>query len=125
MFRQQLQFWQEEYPRADATAVEDLVRTVYEDEVVSKVMHAYKLRNSVVGFDSSGNEVRLMRDQVEQMTSPEALTAAVVGLINVESRIRTNAGSRFGASSSSKRPKGENGRNVTNGPGRPMQQHHY
>lgn len=74
--------------------------------MVSKVMHSYKLRNSVVGFDSNGNEVRLMRNHVEKMTSPEALTSAVVGLVNVESRIRTNAGSRFGASSSSKRPKG-------------------
>lgn len=107
MFQQQMQFWQEEYPRADSADVEKLVQTVYEDEVVSKIMHAYKLRNSVVGIDDSGTEIRLKREQVEQMTSAYALTTAVVGLVNVESRIRTSAGSRFGAAPSTKKSSGK------------------
>ena len=64
MFAQQIQFWQEEFPRADAQAVQELVRGAYEDEVVSKVMHAYKLRNSVVGFDNGGEAMRQLGNAV-------------------------------------------------------------
>ncbi|WP_454162424.1 hypothetical protein [Gordonia iterans] len=107
MFQQQFHYWQGEHPRADSRDMEELVKRVYEDEVVSKVMHAHKLRNSIVGYDEDGTEVRLKREEIEQLTSPAALTAAVVGLVNVEQRIRTAAGSKFGPAASARkaRPK--------------------
>lgn len=105
LFQQQIQYWQGEYPRADGEEVEEMVKRMYEDEVVSKVMHATKLKNSVVALDEDGNEVRLLREQYEQLVSPPALTVAVVGLINVEGRIRTSAGSRFGSATSGRKSK--------------------
>lgn len=105
LFQQQFEHWTQQYPRADAMEVEAMVKRVYEDEVVSKVMHAHKLANSVVGHDDDGNEIRLDRDDVAELVSPSSLTTAVMGLINVESRIMTSGGSKFGPSQSNRRTK--------------------
>lgn len=102
MFEQEIRFWQEEYPRATIEEVTDLVRTAYEDEVVSKIMHANKLRNSQVGVDENGEPMRLGSREIEKLTEPAALTAGVIGLTNVETKIRTAAGSRFGPAVSSR-----------------------
>lgn len=105
LFQQQFQYWIDQYPRADALEVESMVKRVYEDEVVSKVMHAHKLIGSVVGHDDDGNEIRLDREDVAELVAPSSLTTAVVGLINVESRIMTSGGSKFGPSESNRRSK--------------------
>ncbi len=102
MFEQEIRYWQDQYPRATVEEVTELVRTAYEDEVVSKVMHANKLRNSQVGLDEDGEPMRLGSREIGKLTEPAALTAGVIGLTNVESKIRTAAGSRFGPSASSR-----------------------
>jgi hypothetical protein len=96
MFQNEFHFWVNEYPRADPGEVLSLVRTVYEDEIVARVMHAYKMKGQELARDSAGRPIRIKDENIGAWTSPEALTAAVLGLINVESRIRVAAGGRFG-----------------------------
>lgn len=76
--------------------MDEIVRSAYEDEVVTKVMHAYKLRNKTIGMDEFEKPIRLSLQLVEDLTSPVALTTAVIGLINVETKIATAIGQRFG-----------------------------
>ena len=96
IFEWQFQYWRERYQRADQAAVDEIVRSAYEDEVVTKVMHAYKLRNKTIGMDEFDKPIRLSSQLVEELTSPVALTTAVIGLINVETKIATAIGQRFG-----------------------------
>ncbi|MGW5153706.1 hypothetical protein [Rhodococcus koreensis] len=96
MFQNEFTFWSNEYPRADPSEVLDLVKTVYEDEIVARIMHAHKMKGQELAKDSSGRPVRIKDENIEAWTSPQALTAAVLGLVNVESRIRVTAGGRFG-----------------------------
>lgn len=74
----------------------------YEDELTSKIVHAHKMKGQVLGEDSTGQQVRITVEQVQDWTRPEVLTAALLGLVNVESRIRVTAGARFGGGSSKK-----------------------
>ncbi|QIS11581.1 hypothetical protein [Nocardia arthritidis] len=96
LFRSEFNFWTQEYPKADQNDVISLVKQVYEDELVSKVMHAFKLKKQELALDSEGNPVRIKDDHINKWIEPEALTMAVLGLVNVEQRIRVTAGSRFG-----------------------------
>ena len=96
IFEGQYQYWRDRYPRADQSAVDEIVRSAYEDEVVTKVMHAYKLRNKTIGMDEFEKPIRLSAQLTEELTSPVALTTAVIGLINVETKIATAIGQRFG-----------------------------
>jgi hypothetical protein len=97
LFRNEFQFWAEEYPKADENEVIALVKQVYEDELVSKLMHAYKLKGQELATDEDGNPIRVKDEDLEKWISPEALTAAALGLVNVEQRIRGTAGARFGS----------------------------
>ncbi|WP_454195993.1 hypothetical protein [Nocardia sp. Marseille-Q1738] len=96
LFRNEFKFWGEEFPKADQDEVIALVKQVYEDELVSKLMHAYKLKGQELAIDEDGNAIRVKDEDLEKWISPEALTAAALGLVNVEQRIRVTAGSRFG-----------------------------
>ncbi len=69
---------------------------VYEDELVSKVMHAYRLRNTQVGTTETGEPLRIRDQQIEELVSPSSLTTAVIGLNNVEMRLNSLGGARFG-----------------------------
>ncbi|MEU2038277.1 hypothetical protein [Nocardia niwae] len=97
LFRNEFKFWVEEYPKADQQEMIALVKQVYEDELVSKLMHAYKLKGQELAEDEDGNPIRIKDEDLEKWISPEALTAAALGLVNVEQRIRVTAGSRFGS----------------------------
>ena len=76
--------------------MDEIVRSAYEDEVVIKVMHAYKHRYKTIGIDEFEKPISLSSHLVEELTSPVALTTAVIGLINVETKIATAIGQRFG-----------------------------
>lgn len=97
MFQDEFEFWKNEWPRADPAEVEKTVKQVYEDEVVAKVMHAMRMKASTVGFAPDGTPLRVKDEQIRQWTSPEALTSGVIGLVNVEQRIKTICGARFGS----------------------------
>ena len=96
VFEAQYRYWAERHPRADGSALEQVVRAAYEDEVVTKVMHAYKLRNSIIGHDEDDKVIRLSNELVEKMTSTISLTTAVIGLINVDTKIANSLGQKFG-----------------------------
>ncbi|QIS19555.1 sensor histidine kinase [Nocardia terpenica] len=96
LFKSEFKYWIEQYPKAAATEVTELVKGVYEDEVISKIMHAHKMSGQPLYAAEGGGPVRVNNANIDSWTSPEALTAAVLGLINVEQRINVLAGSRFG-----------------------------
>jgi len=50
-------------------------------------------------YMDGNNAVKVNNAHIQRWTEPEALTAAVLGLINVEQRINVLAGSRFGKKS--------------------------
>ncbi|GAB2448049.1 hypothetical protein [Nocardia tengchongensis] len=104
LFKNEFKFWMEEYPRADQDEVISLVKQVYEDELVSKLMHAYKLKGQELGIDEDGNSIRVKDENIQKWISPQALTTAVLGLVNVEQRIRVTGGSRFGSGRRAQRP---------------------
>ncbi|TDZ79583.1 hypothetical protein DE4585_03330 [Mycobacteroides salmoniphilum] len=96
LFQSEFQYWIEQYPKAASEDVVDLVKGVYEDEVISKVMHAHKMSGQLLYALEGDDAARVNNANIDSWTSPEALTAAVLGLINVEQRINVLAGSRFG-----------------------------
>lgn len=96
LFRNEFKFWIEEYPRADQDEVVAVIKQVYEDELVSKLMHAYKLKGQELEVDEEGNRIRVKDENIKSWISSEALTAATLGLVNVEQRIKATAASRFG-----------------------------
>lgn len=99
MFVNEFKYWGTEWPRASDSELIEVIKQVYEDEIVSKVMHAHKMRGQVVGHVDS-KEIRINNAQIEEWTSPESLTASLLGLTNVESRIRVLAGGKFGSAAS-------------------------
>lgn len=95
LFESEFRYWCEQYPRAASTEVVELVKSVYEDEVISKVMHATKMSGQPL-YAEGDEVIHVNNSNIERWTSPDALTAAVLGLINVEQRINVLAGARFG-----------------------------
>ena len=95
LFQSEFRYWIEQYPKAASEDVVDLVKGVYEDEVISKIMHAHKMSGQTL-YAVDGDTIRVNNANIDSWTTPEALTAAVLGLINVEQRINVMAGSRFG-----------------------------
>ncbi|NKR25150.1 hypothetical protein GS479_07130 [Rhodococcus hoagii] len=96
MFQSEFEFWANKYPRASQEELVGTVKQVYEDELVSKVMHAHKLHGQILHDDGDGNVTRVSRDNIQEWITPQALTTSVMGLVNVEQRISVLAGSRFG-----------------------------
>ncbi|WP_146007428.1 hypothetical protein [Corynebacterium xerosis] len=98
LFDSQLRYWSERYPRVEESSILPIMRAAYEDEVVSKVMHAYKMRNARLGKDENGHQIKVQSQLIDEWTSPAALTAGVLGLVNVETRIAKAIGSKYGRS---------------------------
>lgn len=96
VFQEEIRHWTDKFPRATQSEVIDLIHLVYEDELVSKVMHAYRLRNTQVGITESGEPIRIRDQQVKELVSQSALTTAVIGLNNVEMKLNSFGGARFG-----------------------------
>lgn len=73
--------------------VMEIVKSAYESEAVSKVMHAKKLNGArtispeALEEAESPVDLRISQTVVNAWLGPEALTAALLGLDNVESRI--------------------------------------
>ncbi|MGP9723323.1 hypothetical protein ACT3SZ_04820 [Corynebacterium sp. AOP40-9SA-29] len=96
VFQEEIRYWNSKFPRAIQSEIVDLLHLVYEDELVSKVMHAYRLRNTQVGITERGEAIRIRDQQVDELVSPSALTTAVIGLNNVEMRLNSLGGAKFG-----------------------------
>jgi hypothetical protein len=90
MFEQEFEFWKAEYPKADPDKVVGLVKDVYAEELITKIAHSRMLEGKKTG------KYPISTTTVGKIQSPEALTMAVIGLQNVEARIRVRAGSAFG-----------------------------
>lgn len=82
-----------EYPKAPAAKVEQIVKDAYAEYLVAKVIHINGLKGKVEGLDNG---------RILAMQEPLALTVGLLGLVNVEHRIRTVAGATFGKSTSAK-----------------------
>ena len=67
VFQEEIRHWTDKFPRATQTEIIELVHLVYEDELVSKVMHAYRLLNTQVGSTISGEPIRIRDQQVNEM----------------------------------------------------------
>lgn len=93
MFVTEFDYWSTEYPKAPAAKVEQIVKDAYAEYLVAKVIHINGLKGKIEGL-SAGD--------IAQMQGPLALTVGLLGLVNVESRIRTVAGATFGKSTSAK-----------------------
>ncbi|MFI7338423.1 hypothetical protein ACIBUY_10845 [Streptomyces sp. NPDC050085] len=100
VFVQESTYWADQWPKADPGQVEKLVRKVYGEEAVAHVVHAQRLNGTVVARTEDG-PVILGEQDVQNLVSPEALSAALLGLVNVEQRILTQGGGLFGSRSSS------------------------
>jgi hypothetical protein len=103
MFPDEFAYWINEYPKAASGDVIAVVKDAYGLELITKVCHARKLQGQKVGVavTKMGTPVRFSNTDVDRLLSPEGLTLAVLGLLNVEQRIRTVAGSKFGKMASS------------------------
>lgn len=98
VFVEEFNYWASEvWPKADPGEVQKLVKTIYGQEAVAHVVHAQRLNGSVVGRDGEGKVVRLGPTEIEELTGKPALSAALLGLVNVEQRILTQGGGLFGS----------------------------
>ncbi|MGY0486318.1 hypothetical protein [Streptomyces sp. WG-D5] len=102
VFVQEWNYWSDQWPKADPGQVEILVRRVYGEEAVAHVVHAQRLNGTVVARTEEGEPVVLGGQDVQNLVAPEALSAALLGLVNVEQRILTQGGGLFGSRSSSR-----------------------
>ena len=93
LFQNEFKYWQEQYGHAPYEEVMEIVKSAYESEAVSKVMHAKKLNGArtispeALEEAESPVDLRISQTVVNAWLGPEALTAALLGLVNVESRI--------------------------------------
>lgn len=102
VFRQEIAHWVDLYPKANASQVRDLVQEVYGEEAVAHVVHAQRLNGTQLINTEEGEAQFIGASDVQKMIEPIALSSALLGLINVEQRIRARGGQRFHAS----RPEG-------------------
>ena len=101
VFVQEFDYWSSTvWPKADPAKVTELVRKVYGEEIVAHVVHAQRLNGTVVGKDDEGRVVQIGRGDVEELLQPPALSASLLGLVNVEQRILTQGGGLFGSRAS-------------------------
>jgi hypothetical protein len=98
VFVQEFTYWSDSvWPKADPQEVKKLVMNVYGQEAVAHVVHAQRLNGSVVGRDEDGTVDRIGPEDVDELTTKQALTAALLGLVNVEQRLLTQGGGLFGS----------------------------
>jgi hypothetical protein len=102
VFQQEFDHWAGSvWPKADPAQVQNLVSRVYGEEAVAHVVHARRLNGTVVGRDEEGVAVQIGESDVDELISKPALSAALLGLVNVEQRILTQGGGVFGKIASS------------------------
>lgn len=100
VFQQEFNYWAENvWPKATSDNVRHLVQRVYGEEAVAHVVHAQSLNGTLVGRTEAGEAVAIGREDVSELLSPQALSAALLGLVNVEQRILTQGGGLFGSRS--------------------------
>jgi hypothetical protein len=98
VFVQEMTYWSDAvWPKADPKEVAKLVRSVYGQEAVAHVVHAQRLNGSVVGREEDGTVNRLGPEDVAELVGRPALSAALLGLVNVEQRLLTQGGGQFGS----------------------------
>ncbi|MFC9791760.1 hypothetical protein ACFVJI_03855 [Streptomyces sp. NPDC127584] len=98
VFQQEFSYWaQSVWPKATSDNVQDLVKRVYGEEAVAHVVHAQSLNGTLVARGEEGETVAIGREDVSELLTPQSLTAALLGLINVEQRILTQGGGLFGS----------------------------
>lgn len=81
VIREQVEYWQTQYPRAVANQVEQIVREVYEEVAVATVAHMHALTGTV-----------LSEEQRDEMLLNPALTASLLGLISEDAVIGPRTG---------------------------------
>ncbi|MFI6888571.1 hypothetical protein [Streptosporangium canum] len=97
VFIQEINYWSDQvWPKSDPTQVEQLIRRIYGEEAVAHVVHAQRLNGTLVGKDEDGNPIYIGNEDVQALLTPPALSAALLGLTNVEARILTQGGGLFG-----------------------------
>ncbi|GAA3597918.1 hypothetical protein [Kribbella ginsengisoli] len=98
VFLQEFSYWADQvWPKADPAKVTELVKRVYGEEAVAHVVHAQRLNGLVVAKGDDGAPVLLGREDVEDLLAHTPLSAALLGLVNVEQRILTQGGGLFGS----------------------------
>ncbi|WP_369022906.1 hypothetical protein [Nocardia cyriacigeorgica] len=102
VFAQEFYYWTNQiWPKSDPKQVQDLVKRIYGEEAIAHVVHAQRLNGTVVGRDESGKPLVMGRADVEELLTPDSLTSALLGLVNVEQRVLTQGGGLFGSKSGS------------------------
>ncbi|MFE0458194.1 hypothetical protein ACFW1A_02900 [Kitasatospora sp. NPDC058965] len=102
VFVQEFLYWSGQvWPKADPAKVRELVERVYGEEAVAHVVHAQRLNGTLVGRSDEGTPVVMSEDDVQSLLEPAALSAALLGLINVEQRVLTQGGGLFGSRAAS------------------------
>jgi hypothetical protein len=97
VFVREFDYWATEvWPKADPAKVHELVQRIYGEEAVAHVVHAQQLNGTVVGKSDDGVVIQIGREDVESLLEPPALSAALLGLVNVEQRMLTQGGGLFG-----------------------------
>ncbi|RAG81729.1 hypothetical protein DN069_31210 [Streptacidiphilus pinicola] len=98
VFVQEFTYWADQvWPKADPAKVQELVERVYGEEAVAHVVHAQRLNGTLVARAEDNSPVVIGEDDVQALVEPTALSAALLGLINVEQRILTQGGGLFGS----------------------------
>ena len=87
IFEQQIKHWSERFPQASTAAVRDQIKSFYEDEIASKVMHINNLINTTLYRNDQGEEIKIRSIDVEDMLSEAALTTACLGLVSADRSI--------------------------------------
>lgn len=84
VMKEEIEFWQSQFPDHLATDVSWEVIKAYGEIAVAKVAHSESLRGMVTP------------ETIERLRSPEALTMALLGLVAEEAVIATRVGGKFG-----------------------------
>jgi hypothetical protein len=94
-FQQAFSYWGAQYSHVAGDTIINLVKDCYSMELTTKVAHALWLNGK-----SCADGSKFGPDDVTKMTTPQALTLGVLGMINVEMQIQTRAGGLFGKAAS-------------------------
>ncbi|GLZ78727.1 hypothetical protein Afil01_35340 [Actinorhabdospora filicis] len=92
-----LDYWTKEHaPMEDEAQVMEVVKGVYGEEAVARVLHVQRLNGTTVAQGEDGKPIVMGKHDVASLLTPEVMTGGLLGLVNVEQRISKRLSARFG-----------------------------
>lgn len=97
LFKSEFEHWTTQYSQAGQQKVIEIVKSIYEDEIVAKILHSTRLMSTTIAERADGTLVKIDKSVIQNWQTPESLTMSLLGLVGVETRIKSELSRNFSA----------------------------